>query len=299
MMSTKHVLAAAVLVSLAACISAPATSKTAEPQFAAGPVSPASSGLRVEGNRLFLPVQVQGVETEALLDSGAEITVVTPEFAERTGLLAFGEQTARGTGAGTARVQFAGDVMIETSVANLERRMVAIMDLTDVSERLIGRPLTVILGREFFDAGRYVLDIEAGMLGIATEAPPEAPLALTEAHGIMQMPVRVNGQDVLADFDLGNGSEVLLSATFAEALGLLQGDTVLGSKAGGGIGGEVERTLVHIDLLEIGPLSLRDVVAAVSPGSDGADMNVGVSVLRHFRMVIDFPEGALWLEARE
>lgn len=46
---------------------------------------------------------------------------------------------------------------------------------------------------------------------------------------------------------------------------------------------------MHVDTLEIGGHVLTDITAAVSPQSDGAQANIGVSVLRNFKWVIDFP----------
>lgn len=284
--------AGAAFLSACAAMSGPvpgsAMSPAAEPQ------------LRVEGNRIFLVARVQGLATDSLLDSGAEMTLVDSGFAAEAGLLAFGEDEVKGTGAGTERVQFAQGVTIEAAGKQLADQTVAILDLTDISERVVGHPLTIILGREIFDAGIYALDVDAGRFeGIAPNVLPAAePLALSEANGIKQVAITIDGVPVLADFDLGNGNEILLSREFAERAGLLEAENILGAKLGGGIGGPVERTLVRVETLEIGGHVLRDVTAAVSPPGDGADANIGVSVLRHFRLVIDFAGNRVWLEPR-
>lgn len=284
----------ALMAGVAACVSTP----EAAPAVAAQATEPAS--LRVVGNRIFLPVEVQGIATDALLDSGAEMTLIDTAFAATAGLAAFGEEEARGTGAGTQSVQFAEGVTLKVAGKTLQDQMVAILDLTDISQRVVGAPLTVVLGREFFDAGIYAIDIEAGRIEeIGPDAVPVSdPLPLQDAHGIKQLSASVNGVAVLADFDLGNGSEVLLSRSFAERAGLLAPENILGTKMGGGIGGDVERTLVRVETLEIGGLTLKDVTAAVAPQGDGADANVGVSVLRNFHIVVDYEGNRIWLEPR-
>lgn len=285
----------ACVAGLAACVSAPAAVPAATPLPTA-----AQTNLRVVGNRIFLPVEVQGIATEALLDSGAEMTLLDTAFATTAGLAAFGQEEARGTGAGTQSVQFAEGVTLKAADKTLQDRMVAILDLTDISQRVVGAPLAVVLGREFFDAGIYAIDIEAGSIEETTPhaVPASDPLPLQDAHGIKQLGVAVNGVPVLADFDLGNGNEVLLSRSFAERAGLLAPENTLGTKMGGGIGGDVERTLVRVETLEIGGLTLKDVTAAVSPNEKGADANVGVSVLRNFRIVVDYEGNRIWLEPR-
>lgn len=286
------------LVALMAGVAACASTPEAAPAVAAQATEPAS--LRVVGNRIFLPVEVQGIATDALLDSGAEMTLIDTAFAATAGLAAFGGEEARGTGAGTQSVQFAEGVTLKAAGKTLQDQMVAILDLTDISQRVVGAPLTVVLGREFFDAGIYAIDIAAGRIEeIGPDAVPVSdPLPLTDAHGIKQLSASVNGVAVLADFDLGNGSEVLLSRSFAERAGLLAPENILGTKMGGGIGGDVERTLVRIETLEIGGLTLKDVTAAVAPQGDGADANVGVSVLRNFHIVVDYEGNRIWLEPR-
>ncbi len=284
------------LVAFMACVAACASAPEAAPP--APSTVAAQTSLHVVGNRIFLPVEVQGIATEALLDSGAEMTLLDTAFAASASLSPFGAEEARGTGAGTQSVQFAEGVTLKAAGKTLQDRMVAILDLTDISQRVVGAPLTVVLGREFFDAGIYAIDIEAAQIAeIGPEAVPVSdPLPLTDAHGIKQLSASVNGVAVLADFDLGNGNEVLLSRSFAERAGLLAPENILGTKMGGGIGGDVERTLVRIETLEIGGLTLKDVTAAVSPQADGADANVGVSVLRNFRIVVDYAGNRIWLE---
>jgi hypothetical protein len=43
-----------------------------------GPVAGGEEGLRVTGQRLFVPVEIEGTSVEALLDTGAEMTLRSP-----------------------------------------------------------------------------------------------------------------------------------------------------------------------------------------------------------------------------
>jgi hypothetical protein len=45
----------------------------------------ATTSLTVRGDRIFLPARINGVETEAVLDSAAEASVVDDGFAARIG----------------------------------------------------------------------------------------------------------------------------------------------------------------------------------------------------------------------
>jgi predicted aspartyl protease len=267
-------------------------------QPAAGPAETAS--LIVRGDRLFIPARINGTETDALLDSGAELSFADKAFAEEIGLVTAGSETARGTG-GEEEVTFAQGVSIETAGIVLEDRMIAVLDLSELSARLIGAPLTFVVGRDLFDAARLSIDIEAGRIEtVARDSEPAGvKLLLDTQKGIETIPVSVEGgAPVQADFDLGNGSEVLIGAAYAERMGLTAPERIVGQKTGGGIGGEVTRDLVVLRELEIAGVAFHDVAAAIDRTENAADVNVGVRVLRNFRMTVDFAEKSLWLEAQ-
>ncbi|MFW6093697.1 MAG: retropepsin-like aspartic protease [Pseudomonadota bacterium] len=255
--------------------------------------------VRVTGDRIFVPVTVNGVETEALLDSGAELTLLDAGFARQLGLTAEGRELARGTG-GVQDVALVHGVDLTAVGTRLTDRTAAVLDLADISRRLVGEPVMVVLGRELFDAGRFRLDIERGDLSrvSADQRAQGERLTLVDHAGIKQFPVILDGVPVLADFDLGNGSEMLVGERFAAARGWLGADRAAGSKSGGGIGGPVVRDLVEVGTVSIGGVEIDGVVAAVDATAGAVDANIGVSLLRHFVLVIDFPANRLWVDAR-
>src|SRR6185295_1550987 len=118
----------------------------------------AAHPLKEHNNRLFIPVTINGVAAEALLDSAAEMTFVDSTVARRLGLKAQGSETAQGSG-GAARVQFAAGVNITAAGVTLANLTVALLDMKDLSKRLGESDLRIILGREFFDAARVRIDI--------------------------------------------------------------------------------------------------------------------------------------------
>jgi hypothetical protein len=262
--------------------------------------TPPAEPLRVTGERLFIPVTVNGVETEALLDSGAEMTLVDAHFAERLGLAYAGEHVAKGTG-GSEPIRFAENVSIQAPGFAADAVTVAVLDLTDISARLVGEPVHVVMGREIFDSGRYRVDIAGRRFERVSRSSPPSGIALplTEHRGIRQLPVSIDDlPPTAADFDLGNGNEVLVGRDYAAASGLLEAHPVVGTKAGGGIGGELERDLIVVDRLSVGGVAFEDVTVAIDPTPTAADVNIGVRVLRHFVITVDFPQDTLWLQAR-
>jgi len=259
-------------------------------------IGPAAA-LDIRGDRLFVGAAINGVQTEALLDSGAELTLVDQAFAAEIGLTAFGAETARGTG-GEAPVQFAEIVSLNVAGVHLEGLTVAILDLSDIAARLIGGDLSLIAGREFFDAARIDIDFENGEICPIdrTSEPAGVRLPLEMHRGLATMPVTVEGSDpVQADFDLGNGNQVLIGAGFAHALGIDAPERVIASRKGGGIGGEILRDHVTLRNLVLAGVEFEDIEAVIDPTDNAADVNVGVRILRNFHLVVDFNEGAIWL----
>jgi len=255
--------------------------------------------LELHGNRLFVAVTINGVKAEALLDSAAEMTFVDPKLAARLKLVPEGSETAKGSG-GDAQVQFAKGVDIEAAGVKLPDLTVALLDMTDLSKRVVAKDLQIILGREFFDAGRVRIDIEGRSIEKVDSAiePRGTRLPLLSARGIESFPCTVEGVATHADIDIGNGNEVLIGRAFAEAHGMLAPGRVVERKSGGGIGGSVDREIVVLKSLEIAGTRIENVRAAIDPQPTAGEVNVGTSVLRRFDLVIDFPAHAVWVQAR-
>lgn len=255
--------------------------------------------LEMFNNRLFVEVDVNGIPTRALLDSGAEMSILDDDFAARAGLAGSGSATMHGSGAGTMEARFAENVAVRAAGEDLRQR-VAILDLGDVSDRLIGRPLDMILGRELFDRTRLRLDISGGTIEPAPAGEPAgARLALGDHRGIPTIEAAVEGQTpVQTVFDLGNGSEVMVGRAYAERIGLTAPDRIVERRSGGGLGGAQQRDIVILRSLNVGGREFRDVPAAIDLGETASDLNIGTSILRHFLITTDFAGRAVWLEPR-
>lgn len=242
--------------------------------------------LIVREDRLFVPVEIRGERAEALLDSGAELTLLDRDFADQLQIQEGRQVEARGTGAGTTSAELVETVEISALGRQLTLPVVAVIDLSDVGARLMGRPLPVVLGREIFDAGRLAIDIEARTIDFVPEQGLEkgVRLPLTAAHGIETIPVRFGEIEATADFDLGNGSGLLISPDLASQLEL----EPVGLEPAGGIGGAALRPVVYVPQLTIAGRTFRQHRAHVVDSLQ-VPANVGVGILRHFRIVTDFP----------
>ena len=251
--------------------------------------------LKFYNGRLFIPATVNGVETEALLDSGAEGTIVDPAFAMKARFAAGTPQVIKGS-AGSEQARIVEGVTLNALGVELHPDAVVVLDLTDLSTRLIKRPTQAIIGRELFDAARLRIDINGGTIAVADKRaiPPGQKLALLAHAGIEGIPVRANGVEAQAEFDLGNGSDVMISRDLAKRLHL----KIIGKRAGGGIGGAIQRDYVRLGTLEVAGRKFHNIPANIDDQPSHNDMNVGTAILKNFLITADFRDRAVWLAPR-
>jgi len=252
-----------------------------------------SEPLKVYNGRLFIPATVNGVPTDALLDSGAEETIIDPKLAAKAKFPVGTPQVMKGSG-GTAQARIVEGATIRALGAELHPEVVVVLDLADLSTRLIRRPTQAIVGRELFDAARLQIDIRGGKIAVVSKdaTPRGIRLPLTAHAGIGSIPVKADGMEAQAEFDLGNGSGVMISRELAKKLNL----KVIGKRAGGGIGGAIERDYVRLGTLEVAGRKFRNITANIDDQPSHNDMNVGTSILRSFLITTDFKERAVWLQ---
>lgn len=262
--------------------------------------SAATTPLTVRGDRIFLMARFNGVPTLAVLDSAAEASFVDDGFAERIGAGRGRAVLARGSG-GAAPAHLAKAVRIEAAGLCLDNQTIGVTDLDDVADRLFGRKVDAIVGRELFDAARLSIDIDAQTIRVlAADAKPKGRmLRLASHHGIEMVRISVEGDaPVWAEFDLGNGSDVSIGKAYARRLGLLSPDRIVAREEGGGIGGKVRREVVVLKTVTLAGVTFHNVRATIDAQPHAADANIGVRLLRHFRIVTDFGQKTVWLKPR-
>ncbi len=255
--------------------------------------SAAAEPLEFYNGRLFISARINGVATEALLDSAAEATLVDPALADKAKLPEGTPQIMKGSG-GSAPARVVEGTTIEALGVTLHPEVVVVLDMADLSNRLIKRQTQAVVGRELFDAARLRIDISRRQITVvAGESEPRGKrLPLTGHAGIEAVPVLVNGLPAQAEFDLGNGNDPMISRALAQKLKL----KTVGRKKGGGIGGEVERDVVKLESLEVGGARFTNVEAAVDDQPSANDLNIGTPILKHFLITTDFKQRAVWLE---
>lgn len=249
--------------------------------------------LKFYNGRLFISATINRVSTEALLDSGAEATLVDPVLAAKAKLPEGKAQVIKGSG-GAAHAHIVEGVTVGALGMELHPDAVVVLDMTDLSKRLIKRPTHAIVGRELFDSARLAINISAGEISTVSRdvEPRGEKLPLTGHAGIEGIPVKANGALAQAEFDLGNGSDVLISREMVKKLGL----KIIGKKSGGGIGGALNRDAVRLNSLEVAGKTFHNVTATIDDQPSHNDLNVGTEILKNFAITTDFKDRAVWLQ---
>lgn len=257
-----------------------------------------------DGLRIFIPGKVQGHEVPVVLDSGTSVTVLDKAFADRIGAKAEGQVTANGTG-GTETAGMIKGVTIQLGDLTLPDLTVVAFDIAPIGKR-IGHPLPVILGNEIFN--QVIVDIDFKARRIAFHEPEgfrppagaiEVPIRLADA--LRAVPVSLEGRAPSAfDFDLGNGSPLIVFPGYAQAQKLLDGRPT--SKVlGGGAGGVRPETVTTIRRVRFAGVTFTDVPASIPPtGASAVDTalaqgNIGMPILSRFHLITDFPHQRVWV----
>jgi predicted aspartyl protease len=252
--------------------------------------------LELVNNRPFVSATVNGRPVTALLDSAAEMTIIDDDAAVRLGLVPTGSATAHGSGAAAMEARFAEHVAVEAVGVSVELRA-GILDLGEVSARLLGRPVEMLLGRDLFDNARLRIDYAAGTIERFDGAPRGVRLPVGAHRGIPTIPAAVEGHaPVQTVLDTGNGSDVLIGRAYAERIGLTAPGRIVERSQGGGLGGARTRDIVVLRRFTIAGRTFTNVRAAIDPGATASDLNIGTSILRHFILTTDFAGRQVWLE---
>ncbi|MGH7648217.1 MAG: retropepsin-like aspartic protease, partial [Gemmatimonadaceae bacterium] len=155
--------------------------------------------------QIYIAAKVNGHPVDLLLDSGAGRTVIDKTYADSIGLTTEGKGVANGTG-GQMGTSFARDVLVTVGTMTLRVPTAVVIDLSGV-EKLVGRPMHVILGADVFK--EVVVDIDFAKHSIAfhdpaTFHPPAGAdtVPITPGASSRTVPVRIeNGPPVQVDFD--------------------------------------------------------------------------------------------------
>jgi predicted aspartyl protease len=267
-------------------------------------------GFRLAGGPqplILVPVTVNGNGPfEFILDTGAGLTVVSPELAALVGIDATGSKEAMGAG-GKVVVQLGTAASITVGGATRRDAAVAISEELSRIAAVVGSKVDGAFGHGFLAGYVVTIDYRTAVLGLADASEPRGasgpsavPFRLASpAKPLILVPARVNGTGPY-QFALDTGaSTTVLASGLAQELGIAR----TGAPAMTGGGGAVAASLGTLRSLALGdrrinnlPIVIADFLSALSTVvGERLDGIVGHNYLREFRVTIDYGQGMLEL----
>ena len=235
-----------------------------------------AGGLRWDSHYLLLRVSVNGKPVDALLDFNVKQTLLDRRHATNLGL------DPAGNG-----------IMIEAAGRHLGPLKPAVIDLTDYANQLLRGRIGLVLARDLFAHGAWVIDL--GTPSLSPVDPHSAhrghSAPVSDRFGFATIPIAINGIAAQAALGFQDMDQMRISAPFAARAGLARsrGTAAVRRMA-------VTRADVAVDRLEIAGARITDLDAALEAGDHAPDVWLGPAILRRFRIGIDLAASALWFD---
>jgi predicted aspartyl protease len=276
----------------------------------AGPNKSLHVPVDVAGNRVFVKARVNGSEPAwFMLDTGAETSVITREFATKLGLRSQGAMSTIGSG-GSANMSLLKDVVFGLPGVDVPSKTVAVLDFSQLLPSL-GHDMAGLLGYDVISRFVLRIDYQNEIIGLSdpnsfkySGTGIEIPLGFTGNYPQIAVKIVLTGRspiETMAIIDTG-ANNLLLTTQFVELHKVLSavGKTV--PKPTLGVGGGSDAVQGRISAIQIGPYTLKEPVALLMQGENGGmsnssfGANVGAAILSRFVSTFDYERRQLFLE---
>ena len=257
------------------------------------------------GNRLIVTAIINGHATPVMLDSAASTTTLDTAFARSIGLPEGLKIKGHGVG-GDVEAELISGATMTVGGLRFDQMNVAAMDLSPISHS-IGRPVNVILGREFFNSAVISIDWARNRLRVSspgsfTPGPGAVRLDLVRRGPFNTIPVSIDGAaPIQALLDVGAGGALSLPPTYwrdRPELAQLRYAEV----QGGGVGGEHSARAVTVPQVRLAGRSFTAVPAQLADVGNDDDptkmANVGIGFLKQFHVDLDLGQNRIFLAPR-
>ena len=249
----------------------------------------------LRGGHILVPVKIAGVETHALLDTGAAIHMLDRSFARQHGIgFSFNPAVEVQGAHSRERLPTARSVPIELFGAPVELKFAPVSELS-VADLVIGTGVLSSFVMQIDYANSRIRFTSHDAVRLKEQA--NMVLRRSSAGGLPALRANVDGEDVWLLLDTGLTGPLILTPRFAnerdwpEDVGAVAFDTFGAAKA-------MKR--LRVPLISLGPYDLRGVIAAVpadgrlprlltayETGRVRISGVLGAEILEHFLVTLD------------
>jgi len=231
------------------------------------------------------------------LDSGADVSCISPDAAKKLAMDEVGSQTTAGVVA-VSKLRFMRGKELQLGPVRLENpKFLELSELAEIG-KAIGVPIAGICGYDVI--GRAVFDIDPTRSTLSILAPGKATLPIGASWTRIQFPsntptvsCRFSGGNGVFSIDTGSDSTVDFFSPAVEHYGWLEQPGVERTHTGGA-GGSAESHSGKIGFFELGGTTFKTPKVGMQTTKLGAFANpyltgnVGNGFLAQFRLILDY-----------
>ncbi|WP_174291833.1 aspartyl protease family protein [Sphingomonas bacterium] len=249
---------------------------------------------------IVLAARVDGRPVVAMIDSGIPVSLIEPRLAAALGLVRHGAAIF-GSEHGPVSADLVGPLRLAIGGRSLDLPTVIAADAPMLHQTGIGA--AIVIGRDVLRTAVFEFDFEQRRLRASQGHQPAGGWGgyvrmptTTDANGrvVVEVDLPVAGRSP-AILDLGSNTAVMMSGAFARRHRLTHGLAVSTGMIAT-LGGVSQTVAFSLPSLAIGGLAVRDIpVDALPHWSSPQPINLGLEVLRQFRLVLDLANNVIWL----
>jgi hypothetical protein len=244
--------------------------------------------ITITDSRIFVDATINGVKGHFILDTGdgGGITLL-PEFATRAHLTNLEDTSTYGYGGAAKDTLTKIDTIMigGNTLSNVIGDYLDIGGLSEEADGLIGEGLMggAVVRLNF---AASTLTIQPPTTDVSQEPGMHTIVDLSE--GGPQIPMKLDGNiTVNTELDSGTPLYVVFGEDMIYKYGLRM---IRGELYAGGVGGVEVEECGHIDEIDLGPVHYQSPSACMSPSFSGHDGLVGMTFMKHFNFVFDYPQ---------
>jgi predicted aspartyl protease len=255
----------------------------------------------IRGGGIVATITLNGAPTDALVDNGANRTVIDVALAAKLGLQPGTTHHLQGW----SNSVDAHDTNVEVKLGEFEASVTALVAPVAAS----GLPEPMLLGRDVFKDQVIEIDFSASRMRITPKAafrpapsarevttPTGQPGSDSVADYANLIRAQLEGHPISAFLDLGSDEPLHVSRPLADRLGLLHGRPSSLS-ARGDVGGLRTTPVFTCASLELGGTTLRDIPTEVYD-FEREMVVLGLELISRFDIALDAQAARLWVTPR-